>query len=428
MKIIFTKKLIILFIIIYFIITPTVSLMLNNINAGEQQYSFLANSFLKLKTYFIDNTIFLPKAEYLSDVTFYEGKYYWPGGPFPTVILMLFVWLFGLFNLFFFQGYLQIFLIIFILYFCYLLAQRIGFAKYDAMFLTIAFYAASMFIGVAVRPWSWYFAQVVTVFLLLASFVEYYNKKRYWLIGIIFGLTALTRITAGIGIVFFIMEILFFNKENKKIKKLAQLILPFIFIAGLIFPYNYIRFGNVFEQGYSKQIIGRPQHQIDYNENPLVKARNYGMLSAVHIPSNLYYSLLAAPIPIFKDNISHVLKFPFITSNPWGMSIFITSPYLIYLFFLKNKDKLSYLLFITAISIAIPIFMYYGIGYVSFGYRYGLDFFPFLFILFMRNYHYQYGRLSNKLKFLIILSGFINLYLYLGYNYNYLLINNYNLC
>jgi len=102
MKIIFTKKLIILFIIIYFIITPTVSLMLNNINAGEQQYSFLANSFLKLKTYFIDNTIFLPKAEYLSDVTFYEGKYYWPGGPFPAVILMLFVWLFGLFNLFFF--------------------------------------------------------------------------------------------------------------------------------------------------------------------------------------------------------------------------------------------------------------------------------------------------------------------------------------
>ena len=65
-----------------------------------------------------------------------------------------------------------------------------------------------MFLGVAMISWSWYYAQVVTVFLLFLALLEYFHKKRYWLISIIFGLIALTRITAGIGIIFFILEII----------------------------------------------------------------------------------------------------------------------------------------------------------------------------------------------------------------------------
>ena len=150
---------------------------------------------------------------------------------------------------------------------------------------------------------------------------------------------------------------------------MLELFTPISVAVILLFSYNFIRFGNIFEQGYSMQTV--PDHA--------VKAREYGIISSVHIPGNLFYFLLAMPLPVFKDNLSHVLKFPYIEMNHWGMSIFVTSPIFLYLFNLSYKDKLSRLLIITTIIIAVPIFLYYGIGYRQFGYRYSLDFLPLLF-------------------------------------------------
>lgn len=363
---------------------------------GEQHFSYLAQSFLHGKLYFMENP------SRWEDTILYNGKHYWPLGPFPAILLIPFVWFFGLLGLFFSQGFLQFFLVAGIFYMCYTVALRKGFSKEDSKFWAFAFCFGSVFIGVALMPFSWQFAQVVATFLLFMTLSEYTNRKRYWLLGTYMSLAFLTRISAGMGIIFFVLEIML--RSRQKIRDLIYLLLPLAIAVSLLAWYNYARFGNIAEQGYSKQIL------ID----PLVKAREYGLFNPIHIPGNLYYFFLSTPLPVFKDGISHVLKFPFIANNPWGLSIFITSPLLFLLLFQKLKDIESKMVWLTVGVVAFMVFSYYGIGYRQFGYRYSLDFLPWLFFLLIKNWG---GKkiLSPWIKRLIITSALINLYLFLTF-------------
>lgn len=360
---------------------------------GEQQFSYLAQSFLHGKLYFLE------KPFRWDDAVFYNGRYYWPLGPFPAVLLMPFVWLSNLFGVFFYQGFLQFFLVIGVGYLFYLIALKRGFSKEDSWFWAFAFCFGSAFIGIALIPWSWQFAEAITVFLLFMTLYEYINHKRYWLIGIYMSFAFLTRVTAGIGIIFFILEIIL--RSRQRMRDLIRLLLPLAIAMSLLAWYNYARFGSITEQGYSMQISGEL----------VAKAREYGLFSPIHIPGNLYYFFLSTPLPVFRDSVSHVLKFPFIANNPWGMSIFITSPYLLLLFFQKHKDAESKMVWLTVGIVALIVFSYYGIGYRQFGYRYSLDFLPWLFFLLIKNWQGK-KLIPIWLKRFIMISATVNLYLF----------------
>lgn len=56
------------------------------------------------------------------------------------------------------------------------------------------------------------------------------------------------------------------------------------------------------------------------------------------------------------------------------------SPVLFLLFKAKLNDKLVKTSLFTVLLTLVPILTYYGIGYKQVGYRYALDFFPFLLI------------------------------------------------
>lgn len=366
------------------------------INFGEQHFSFLAESFIKGR---LDISQY-PQA--WNDASFFKGRYFWPQGPFPAIILLPFSYIFNLFGPFFYQKYLQVPLVLGIFYLCVTIARRLSYGARDSLYIAIAFVFASVFTNIAIVPWSWQFSQVITVFLIFYAIYEYLTHKRYLILGIIFGLILLTRATASLGIIFFVLECLI-NKKNlaSKVRNFVKLMVPF-FAAGLILAvYNYARFGNILEQGYSYQLA----------QGGVSKAREYGLFALIHIPGNLYYFLIAPPLPVLKDGISRVLTFPFVKSDIWGMSIFFTSPYFVYLAFLKYKDKVSKFLWITVLIIALPILMYYGIGMSLFGYRYSLDFLPYLFLLLFKNYREQKGNLSPGFKLVIILSMVFNLYL-----------------
>jgi hypothetical protein len=91
---------------------------------------------------------------------------------------------------------------------------------------------------------------------------------------------------------FILWQIFFDNKLNieKKIKSyllIAIGVAPFILFFLL---YNYLRFGNFFEQGYSLQSIAG---NLSSNEA-------YGLFNLVHIPGNIYYFLISTPNPVLK--------------------------------------------------------------------------------------------------------------------------------
>ncbi len=390
------------YLIIYLLLFANlmIALCANITKISEQHFSLLAASFLRGKFYFLD------KLPAFGDTILHNGLYFWPLGPFPAVLLMPGQFIFKMFGHFFYQGYLNIFLGILIFILIYRISRRLGYSEINSLYLGYGFCLSSVLLGTLLQPSSWYFAQTVAVFLLTLAIYEYWHKKRYLLLGWLMGLVLLTRLTAGFGIIFFILDIFFSSGNTRaKIKNFLQLLSPVAAMIMLLCLYNYFRFGNFLEQGYNLQILG----------SAALANRGYGLFSIAHIPGNLFYSLINLPLPVFKDALAKVLAWPYLKADPWGMSMFLTSPYLFYLFFLKYKDKLSKFLWITVICVALPIYLYYGIGYRQFGYRYALDFMPWLFLLLIKNYKEQIGDLSVFFKAVIIVSSITNLFLFITY-------------
>jgi len=87
------------------------------------------------------------------------------------------------------------------------------------------------------------------------------------------------------------------------------------------------------------------------------------------------------------------------------MSIFITSPYLFYLFTFKYKEKILKLLWLASFIIGLPIFFYYGVGYSQFGYRYSLDFLHLIFLIFFNFLQEEKRGVSKNFKILVFLSS-----------------------
>lgn len=365
-----------------------------------QHFYYLAESFLHGKLYFYN----LP-AHYANDVALWAGRAYWPLLPLPAVILMPFVALFDVWlHLPFYQVYLQLPLVVSVGWLVYAVARRQHFSIQSAAYLMVAF-LCSAFIAVAIIPSYVYFSGLIAVLCIWAGIFEYLGRRRYWLIGIFMACALATRVTAGLGAVFFLLDIACRSDVDWKARRrqLAAFVAPVVTAGVLLAIYNFLRFGSIFEFGYSYQTLLTPQ---------LAHARQYGEFGFVHLLPNLYHALLAVPQLVLRDSVSHVAGYPFLQPDVWGMSIFFTSPILWYLFVGKWKSYQDKIILFTVLLIALPILLYYGVGYVQFGYRYSLDFLPWLFWLFMRQYHLQQGELSRLVRLIILASAVLNVYLF----------------
>ena len=367
----------------------------------SQQYSLLAQAFIHGHLNFLQSI-----GGAGQDPVFYHGKIYWSEGMFPAILLMPFVYIFSVFHAFFYQNYLQWLIALGVWWLVFKLARSLNYTSENSALLAFAFTVCSVFIGVASASASWYFAQVVTTFLLFWSLYEYFTHKEHnWrLIGIICGLSLLTRPTAAPILIFYLLEAIRLNKNwPKRIQIFLRLCLPVAGALMLMGLYNFLRFHSPFHTAYKDQVLFPMS----------LASESQGLFSYVHIPSNLYAFLFSTPTPVLRSAATWTLKFPFIKSNPYGMSIFITSPYFIYLFTRKFSkfDKQSRNLLIAALISAILILSYFGIGLTQFGYRYSLDFLPELFMVFMIVYKKHKSELSRGMKVLISGSGILNLYL-----------------
>lgn len=382
------------------IVTGTLFFLASVINSSihvDQTFVELAQSFLQGKLYLVGNTTF--------DTVLSGGHRYWPLGPFPAVLLMPFVSLFSLAYLPFTQGYLHVPLGFGIFFLSFFITRKLGYSKRDAWYWAFAFLFGSAFIAILFSPVYGYFAHMVTVFLLFAGLYEYITKKRPWMLGLYAALALATRATAGGMALLFVLDIMVLENGDmrKKIRRVSQLLAPIAIGCIGLGVYNYVRFGSMFEQGYALQSLIFPA---------LIKAREYGLMNLVHLPGNIFYAFFASPLPVYRDAISQVLTFPYVRPSVWGTGIFFTAPYLMSLFFFRYRDAVSYFLMATSIVIALPLFLYYGIGITQFGYRYAFDFMPLLYFLVWKEYRKNHSELSRGMRAAIILSAIGNFYLY----------------
>ena len=209
----------------------------------------------------------------------------------------------------------------------------------------------------------YYLAHVESFLALVLFLIEWAGKRRPVLLGVCLGVSFLARPTTILAAIPFGLYLIW--TRRRELRAMARSAVAFALpIAGAIAFYgwfNWVRFGSPFESGYgiSLQTI-----------QSLQERRAQGLFSIVQIPENVRLSLLQLP-----DRIS---QFPFFSASPYGMSMALVSPALVTSLWAGFRDRTARLLWVATVLVAVPVFLFYGGGFVQYGFRYSLDFTPFL--------------------------------------------------
>ena len=287
------------------------------------------------------------------------------------------------------------------------------------MWISLALIFGSIFIVSAYAPWTWYFSHTVCFLLGLLSINEFLSHRRPFLLGFFHSMMFLTRVTAGFGFIFYLINFIFSKEElKKKIKNIIYLIIPIIFSGFILLYYNYIRFDNPFNNGYKMS-----DNWVENYQNQKYELINYGLFKVGNIPTNIYYYFFSIPSPVlerienfdrglYKSDRSLIfhLKPPYIKVSPPGVSFFVVSPIFLLIFKNKMKNKYSIYSVITSLVILFILLTYYWVGWTQVGPRYMIDLLPFIFIVFLDTLSDR--PVPMKYKVVILFSVLFNTYLF----------------
>jgi hypothetical protein len=134
-----------------------------------------------------------------------------------------------------------------------------------------------------------------------------------------------------------------------------------LLVAG---AYNHARFGSPLETGYG----------IAHLNGVLAERRAIGLFSLQHLPDNLA-RLVARGFDVQG-------RFPYLVPDIGGHSILLTTPAVLMAVRAGIRRRLPQVLWAATLIVAIPVLLYYGGGGArTYGYRYVLDFLPFMLTL-----------------------------------------------
>ncbi len=351
---------------------------------GAQHFVLLANSFLA------GHLDFLESPGVWADTAPFDGKYYWPLGPFPAMLLTPFVAVFGSEVR---QGVIQLALNILNGLLIFSLARKTGALRHgDAAWVALFYIFGSAYYGVAQVAWSWYFAHVVGTSAVVAALALHARGIRPFWVGLLVGLGGLTRPSIFLGGLYFVGVLWQSGDRERRFRSVGELLLGLLVCGGASLWYNYVRFQNPFEFGYAYQLLTYPA---------LIAAREHGVLSVRHIPGNLYFFLLKGPEAVFRGDGSPVLVYPYLIANFWGMSLFLTSPIYVRCFMADYSRPPSAWALLTSLLMLCQMLLYYGVGLPQYGNRYALDFYPFLLVILLEEFR---GGLTTGDRVLILLG------------------------
>jgi hypothetical protein len=302
------------------------------------------------------------------DLTLYHGNWYIPNPPVPAMLMLPLAFFIpaaeisaGDFSMFFCAvNTVLIFLIL-----DQLIQRRwIKLSQNSALWLVALFAFGTNHLWVGINARIWFLSQILTVTFLAFATLAALKAWPAWLVGASMGLAIGARPTsiATWPFVFAIaMQIIKDEAGNVNLKQALawsiQSLIPLgLAIAGLLL-YNQARFDNFLDFGYTT-----------INGNPTIvkNAQTYGIFSPHFIPSNLDVMFLYAPI------IQWDAPWPILPSTT-GMSIFLSTPPLLYLF---HRYERKYWILGAWVAVFLNfalLAMYHNTGSDQFGYRYILD-------------------------------------------------------
>ena len=227
----------------------------------------------------------------------------------------------------------------------------------------------------------WYLGQLSAAFFLTLAIVVLLSKGKPFLIGLFLGFAYLSRVHTILSLPFFI----FATKKKMALKELVLMALPIVIIGILDSLYNLVRFGVPWNNGYFL-IPGT------LDEPWFAK----GIMHPSYIIEDIKIAFLRLP--------NFYSSFPYIQPSWAGLAIWITTPAFVFSLFAKWKERIVKLAWLAILLIFLVVGFHGGTGFAQFGYRFAVDFYPFLFLLTIKGV-YETG--LKKIHWLLLILGFV---------------------
>jgi hypothetical protein len=345
-------------------------------DAGRGDFFYLADAFLHGRTW-------LDLRLGPNDVILRDGHFYVPFAPFPAIALMPLVAVTGPLAADQVESGINALLAAACVGMCWWLLARLGIERLvDRLWLTVLFGFSTQILWVTTRGGVWHTGHLIATILTFACLIEVEGRQRAWLIGLAAGAAFLTRAPLAFAVPFYALMLhpshggartpgvdadagAYIARVREAIpwRRWMWLGLGVLPSIAFFFLYNALRFGSPLESGYALATL----------PDWLERQRAIGLFSIAHIPMNLDYFLLHLPRPIPNS--------PFFKPDGLGLSVFITSPGLLFAFRADWRRPRTWWLAGAAITVLIPTLLYYGGGWLQYGYRYFLDSVPFVIAL-----------------------------------------------
>lgn len=257
----------------------------------------------------------------------------------------------------------------------------------EQLLLTTLFAFGTVYFFTAVQGAVWFAAQIVASTLLAFYLLFALDAKRPLLAGLMMGLLFMTRPTTALGAIFFGIEALRVSRATdaplldddalmwsriyawlkgvnyrQAFKKVAIFSAPILVIAGIAMWFNVARFHHPLEFGHRYLQI-RWSARID----------RWGLFNYHFMAKNMAVFFAALP---WLSAMS-----PYVKISRHGLALWFTTPNLLTALWPKRINATMVGLFIATFLVAAINLAYQNSGWVQFGYRFALDYMPFLIVL-----------------------------------------------
>lgn len=247
----------------------------------------------------------------------------------------------------------------------------------DNVLLALLLPFGTLFFYCAIRGEVWFSAEVMGVALTALYVRNAVGARRPVLAGLFYSMATLTRTPLAFAGIFFVLECLCPGPENRlaqlksvwksydePLRKLGLFVLGTSPLAIAAAAYNVVRFGRLSEFGHSFLYNNRVNADID----------RYGLFHPTYLARNLEAAFLKLPqIQLSPLRLGY---------DPNGLTLLLTLPILVYLLVPKEVRRLHWPLWISVAVCALPGLFYQNTGYMQFGFRFSLDYTPYLLLLF----------------------------------------------
>lgn len=268
--------------------------------------------------------------------------------------------------------------------------------------LALLFAFGSVYFFTAVQGTVWFAAHVVATSALSLYLAASIGAGYPLLAGVALAAAIGTRTHLGFAGLFFLLEALRVSRRTDERKhqlqavdwrSLLKRVLPVALLAvcayGLLFWYNWARFGDPFEVGYRFLQIAWRQ-----------RIERWGMFSYHYLARNLGILLTSLPYMGAPPRTT-----PF-QINGHGLALWFTTPLYLWLLWPQRRTPLHATCYATLAVTALASLLYQNSGWLQFGQRFSNDYAPVLFLLLALGIK----RIGTLFKFAAVWSVTVNLF------------------